>query len=130
VFLVVGALLPLVVTSIEAYRFFHDRFASARALVDAGSAAVSVTWAAYAALLLAIGISRRLRAVRLSALALLGITLIKVVMVDLAQLDRLARIASFVALGVVLMTGAWAYHRFSARIFGTGEDRETLAGTR
>lgn len=113
-----GSALPLATLSVEAYRFFHDRFPQVNALVDAGSAAVSVTWALYAGALLAIGISKRLRAARLGALGLLAATLIKVVFSDLANLDQLARIASFIALGIVLMSGAWAYHRFAARIFG------------
>jgi uncharacterized membrane protein len=113
-----GAALPLATLSVEAYRFFHERFPQINALVDAGSAAVSVTWAIYAGALLAIGISKRLRAARLGALGLLAATLIKVVLSDLANLDQLARIASFIALGIVLMAGAWAYHRFAARIFG------------
>jgi uncharacterized membrane protein len=121
-FVVAGAVLPLVTLSVDAYRYFHERFPRGDALVDAGSAAVSVTWALYAAMLLAIGISRRLRPARLGALTLLAATLVKVVMSDLANLDQLARIASFIALGIVLMSGAWAYHRFAARIFGASDE--------
>jgi uncharacterized membrane protein len=115
-----GSVLPLVALSFEAFRFFRHHF-GATGVVDAGSAAVSVTWALYAGALLAIGISKRLRAIRLGALALLGLTLIKVAVNDLSQLDRLARIASFIALGIVLMTGAWAYHRFAGRISDRNE---------
>lgn len=112
-----GAVFVLVVLSFEAHRFFA-RVAEGASLVDAASAAVSVTWATYAALLLTVGIAKRLRLVRMSALVLLAITLAKVAMHDLSELDRLARILSFIALGVVMMTGAWAYHRFGDRIFG------------
>lgn len=120
---IAGTILPLVTLSIEAHRFFAEH-PLRNTPVDAASAAVSVTWALYAAVLLSIGISKRLRGVRLGALALLGITLIKVVVSDLAELDRLARIVSFIALGVVLMSGAWAYHRFADRIFG--EEKPTI----
>jgi uncharacterized membrane protein len=113
-----GVVLPLVALTIEAHRFATHAWGSQESLVDAGSAAVSVTWALYAAILLGIGISRRLQPLRLGALALLAVTLGKVAVSDLSQLDELARIASFIALGVVLMAGAWAYHRFAFRIFG------------
>jgi uncharacterized membrane protein len=118
VFAVTAAILGLVVFTTEAHRFFSYYYPDREFVVDAGSAAVSVTWAAYAALVLAIGISRQWRFVRLGALLLLAGTLAKVALYDLSELDRLARILSFVALGAVMMCGAWAYHRFGKRIFG------------
>jgi uncharacterized membrane protein len=76
-----------------------------------------VTCTAYAALLLAIGIGRRLRALRIAALALFAFTLVKVVAYDLANLAQIYRIVSFLALGLVLMAVAWLYHRFEKRLF-------------
>ena len=114
---VIALALPLIVLSLEAYRFFEAHAGGGDAPVKAASAAVSVTWALYAATVLALGISFRNRAMRLGALFLLATTLCKVVFSDFSELDRLARIVSFIALGVVLMIGAWAYHRFASRIF-------------
>ncbi len=112
-----GLFLPLVALSVEAWRYFEMRAAPGPSTVSAGSAAISVTWTAYAAGLLALGIFLRHSKLRLSALLLLAVTSTKVVLSDLSHLDRLARIISFIALGLVLMTGAWAYHRFAPRIF-------------
>jgi uncharacterized membrane protein len=126
VFAGLGATLPLAALSVEAYRYFLRNFPQGDSPVSVGSAAVSVTWAVYAGLLLAIGISKRLRPVRLGALLLLAMTSIKVVASDLSELDRLARIASFIGLGVVLMAGAWAYHRFGSRIFGAAGEAKPV----
>ncbi len=49
---------------------------------------------------------------RLGGLALLAIAIVKVWTYDLAELEELARALSFVALGLVLLAGAFAYQRF------------------
>lgn len=113
VFTAAGALMPLVTLSVEASRYFAWTAPSHGEAFNASSGAVSVTWAVYAAIVLTVGFARRLPAARLAALGLLAITLGKVVMFDLSMLDQLARILAFIGLGVVLIAGAWAYHRFA-----------------
>ena len=51
------------------------------------------------------------RELRLGALALLTVTLAKVGLYDLASLDSMYRVASFVALGALLLLGAFAWGR-------------------
>jgi uncharacterized membrane protein len=74
-------------------------------------ALISVAWAAYATVLLAIGISRNLRPWRWFALGLLGVTLIKVVFIDMAEVRQIWRVISFMALGALLMICSYAYSR-------------------
>jgi len=57
------------------------------------------------------GLLRDVRRVRLGGLALLGLAVAKVYTYDLAALDELARVLSFVALGLFLLVGAFAYQR-------------------
>lgn len=57
------------------------------------------------------GLLRDVRHVRLGGLALLGLAVAKVYTYDLAELDELARVLSFVALGLFLLVGAFAYQR-------------------
>jgi len=52
---------------------------------------------------------------RQGALALLAITVTEVFAYDLASLDSLARVASLIALGLLLLTGAFAWQRFRPR---------------
>lgn len=88
-------------------------------------AALSVTWTAYAAILLVAGIIVRRSPIRLAGLIMLGLTLCKVTIIDLAELQEVYRIVSFIALGLVLMGGAWLYHRFDSRMFGDSLRRLT-----
>jgi uncharacterized membrane protein len=53
--------------------------------------------------------------IRQAALALLAITVTKVFAYDLASLDSLARVASLIALGLLLLAGAFAWQRFRPR---------------
>jgi len=108
--------LPLLLLSIEAFRFFGGSAAGSGQGIEAAAAALSVTWTVYAAYMLVLGICLRSTAVRLSALALLGVTLVKVALVDLAFLEQAYRIITFIVLGAILMTGAWLYNRFAARL--------------
>jgi len=57
------------------------------------------------------GLVRDDRRVRLGGLALLGIALVKVVLYDLSTLEEIYRVLSFIALGLLLLTGAFAYQR-------------------
>jgi uncharacterized membrane protein len=77
---------------------------------------VTVTWGAHAAILLATGFPTRERLLRLSGLGVLLACIMRLFVFDLPQLEELARIISFVALGAVLLTVSWIYTRYRARI--------------
>ncbi len=72
---------------------------------------VSWVWGLYGAALIATGFWTRLRAVRLSGVALLLALVVKIFTVDLAVLDRGERIASFVGVGVLLLVISVLYQR-------------------
>ena len=58
---------------------------------------------------------RRERRLRLAGFGLLGLALGKVFLYDLATLTALARVASFLALGLLLLAGAFAWQRIRPR---------------
>ena len=70
---------------------------------------LSAFWAALGFGSLVAGLVRDLRPLRLAGLALLGLAVGKVFIVDLAALESIWRVASFLALGLVLLAGAFAY---------------------
>jgi uncharacterized membrane protein len=72
---------------------------------------LSAFWAALGFGSLVVGLGRDLKALRLGGLALLGLAVGKVFVVDLAALESVWRVASFLALGLVLLAGAFAYQR-------------------
>jgi uncharacterized membrane protein len=73
--------------------------------------ALSVVWAVYAAVILAVGFRLRNSAVRWAALLLFAVTLAKVVIVDMAGLPGFYRVATFLVLAVMMAAAAWAYQR-------------------
>jgi uncharacterized membrane protein len=76
-----------------------------------GQALLSGLWALVGVGALVAGLLRDRRELRLGALALLTVTLAKVGLYDLASLDSMYRVASFVALGALLLLGAFAWQR-------------------
>ena len=77
--------------------------------------AISCTWGLYALVLLALGLWLRNRPARLSALALLALTLGKVFFIDLAERSLLLKMLAALPLGLLLILGAWLYLRLSPR---------------
>jgi uncharacterized membrane protein len=76
--------------------------------------ALSAFWASIGLVAIVAGLVRDIRELRLAGLALLGIGVVKVFAYDLAELDELYRVLSFVAIGIVLLIGAYAYQRVRA----------------
>jgi uncharacterized membrane protein len=86
-----------------------------------GELAVSVLWTVFAIGLLAAGLGLRGRGLFYAAYVLFAVTAGKVVLLDLATLPTLYRMLSFLALGVLLLAGAWLNLRFRARLAAPAE---------
>jgi uncharacterized membrane protein len=76
---------------------------------------LSAIWTIYASALFAVGMSRHRPLLRWLGLALFGCTIFKVFVVDLAALNVMYRILSFLVLGVVLVAVSIAYQRAMVR---------------
>ncbi len=121
--IVAGNLLAVLFLSAEIHAFFAGRAVDAT-LEGAGMAAVSaglaeqltlsVTWALYAVVLIAIGIRKKYAPARYFAIALFGLTVAKVLMNDIAGLDRFYRMLTVLAVGVLLLVASYLYQRRSA----------------
>jgi uncharacterized membrane protein len=78
---------------------------------QAGQVWLSAFWGVTGLGAILYGLLRRIPDVRLGGLALLALAIGKVYIYDLSELDELARVLSFVALGLLLLVGAFAYQR-------------------
>jgi len=78
--------------------------------------AVSILWTLFATGLLAAGLALRNRPLFYSAYGLFAFTAAKVVLVDLATFQTLYRMLSVLALGVLLLAGAYLNLRFRERL--------------
>ena len=65
--------------------------------------------------MLAVGMSRRSKLLRMMALGLLGLTIFKVFLFDLSSLEKLYRIISFIVLGAILLAVSYLYQRYRQR---------------
>src|SRR5437763_2927775 len=81
-----------------------------------GHTAVSAFWGALGLALLYVGLTRRVRVLRLGGFALFGISLAKLFLYDLAFLNSIARALSFLAVGAVLLLAGFFYQRLSAQL--------------
>ncbi len=72
---------------------------------------VSAWWALFAGGLVVFGFYRKLTPVRIAGLLVAGLAVVKVLFFDLANLDQLYRVGSFIILAVVLLLVAYLYHR-------------------
>lgn len=70
------------------------------------------------------GLLRDAQRLRLGGLALLALAIAKVYTYDLAELDEISRVLSFIALGLLLLVGAFAYQRIQ---IGVSSDAEEVA---
>lgn len=85
-------------------------------LFSARELSLSLLWVIYAFLIVAVGMIRKFRALRLMGLVLFGVSISKIFLLDLSQLDRAYRIVSFITLGVVLIIASFFYQKYKNEI--------------
>ncbi len=113
-----GVLLVWFVLSVETYQYFTAQanlsWIDADHFERVGRTSLSVLWAAYAAVVLALGFRLDSRPLRWVALGLFGLTLAKVVLVDTANLGGLYRVTTFLVLAVLMGAATWGYQKIEA----------------
>ncbi len=88
---------------------------------QSGQVLLSAFWALTGLGAIVYGLLRDVRRLRLGGLALLALAIVKVYTYDLSELEELSRVLSFIALGLLLLVGAFAYQRIQV---GVGDDGE------
>ena len=77
----------------------------------AGQLVLSLTWAAYAAVLIVVGIRRGYRPIRYTAIVLFGLTVVKVFVADLSGLEGIYRVLGLLVVGTILLLVSFLYQR-------------------
>ncbi|HWB52736.1 MAG TPA: DUF2339 domain-containing protein, partial [Tepidisphaeraceae bacterium] len=72
---------------------------------------LSILWAAIGLAAVFFGFIRKIAPLRYAALTLLGVTLIKILIIDMAQVEAIWRILSFLAVGLLLLAVSYVYHK-------------------
>jgi uncharacterized membrane protein len=118
-FVLTSNLLAIALLTFDASDYFErsragvapDRATELRRLDDARQFSLSIIWAVYGGAMLAYGRWQGSRTLRLTALVLLTLTTVKVFFWDLASLERVYRIISFIVLGAILLAVSYLYQR-------------------
>jgi uncharacterized membrane protein len=79
-----------------------------------GHTAVSAVWGAVGLTLLVAGLKHSARHLRFAGLGLFALSLAKLFLYDLAFLSSVARALSFLAVGALILVGAFFYQRVTA----------------
>ena len=87
---------------------------------------LSAGWLIYSIMLMALGIWKRSRIVRIEAIVLFGVSILKIFIYDLSFLDTLYRTFSFAGLGVILLAVSYLYQRYRGIILGSEEAGEPV----
>jgi hypothetical protein len=81
--------------------------------------ALSAFWAGVGLVAIVVGLVRDVRELRYGGLVLLLLGVAKLFAYDLAELEQLYRVLSFIAVGLLLLAGAYAYQRVRSSVTGT-----------
>ncbi|MFC1671542.1 DUF2339 domain-containing protein [Planctomycetota bacterium] len=117
-----GALVLLIMLSLEAYAFSLRVIEDGRTSRWVARMSLSIVWGVYAASMLIIGFWKQARSLRLAALGLFGVTVLKLAFFDIAGIQQIYRIISFFVLGLLMIAAAYLYNRVEKRL------EETLGG--
>jgi uncharacterized membrane protein len=110
--LVVGASVATVILlTAQNHAYWEIQGASNSDATFAGQLVLSLTWALYAGVLIAIGIRRGYRPIRYLAIGLFAITVVKVFIADLSGLEGIYRVLGLVVVGTILLLASFLYQR-------------------
>ncbi|MDR0713562.1 MAG: DUF2339 domain-containing protein [Bacteroidales bacterium] len=73
---------------------------------------LSILWGCYSLLLIALGILKKKKYLRIGAISLFGITLCKLFLYDIRDLDTIAKTIVFVVLGILLLLISFLYNKY------------------
>ncbi|TSJ44742.1 DUF2339 domain-containing protein [Fluviicola chungangensis] len=74
---------------------------------------LSVLWVSFAVVMIVIGIKRKQAIMRITAMVILGITILKMFFYDLSRLSTIYKTVVFIAIGGLLLVGAYFYQTLS-----------------
>ncbi len=117
------AVILLVFLSVEVFHFGHTRTTDHQAANWSALLGLSLAWGMYASSMLVIGFWKRVRPLRVAALALFGVTAVKLVLIDMAGLEQLYRIISFFVIGGLMIAAAYLYNKLEKRLEQENKDQ-------
>lgn len=73
---------------------------------------LSILWGSYSLLLIILGLWKKKKYLRISAIVLFGVTLVKLFFYDIASLNTISKTIVFVSLGILLLIISFLYNKY------------------
>ncbi|WP_418790291.1 DUF2339 domain-containing protein [Phosphitispora sp. TUW77] len=124
---VIANMIVMIYLSLEVYGFYHawGEIIGLKNNIDkAVQMTLSVVWTLYAIGLMAAGFIWKRSPLRYMSIIIFGVTIFKVFLFDLANLDTIYRIVSFIVLGGLLVVVSFLYQKYRNRIMSANEPNE------
>ena len=83
---------------------------------------LSILWGVYALFLIALGIWKKKKHLRIGAIVLFAVTLVKLFFYDISDLDTIAKTIVFVSLGILLLIISFLYNKYKHLIAAENEN--------
>jgi len=83
---------------------------------------ITILWGVYSLAMIALGIWKKNKDVRITAIVLFGVTLAKLFLYDIANLTTISKTIVLVSLGILLLIISFLYNKYKLLIFGEDEE--------
>ena len=83
---------------------------------------LSILWGIYSLMLIALGIWKKKKHLRIGAIIIFGLTLAKLFLYDISYLDTISKTIVFVSLGILLLIISFLYNKYKNLISGDTEE--------
>jgi uncharacterized membrane protein len=87
---------------------------------------LSILWGLYAVMLIAVGIWKKKKHLRIMAIVIFSVTLLKVFVYDIAHLDTISKTIVLIILGILLLITSYLYIKYRTVLFGTEDKNKAL----
>lgn len=87
---------------------------------------LSILWGLYAVMLIALGIWKKKKHLRIMAIVLFSGTLLKVFVYDIAHLNTISKAIVLIILGILMLITSYLYIKYRTVLFGTEEKNKDL----
>lgn len=87
---------------------------------------LTILWASYSLMAIALGIWKRHKFLRIGAIGLFGITLVKLFLYDLSDLSTIHKVIVLISVGVLLLVASFLYNKYTAVIQEDNENENSL----
>ena len=92
-------------------------------IADSMKLGLSIFWAVYALFLIAVGIAKLKKHLRIAAMVLLAVTLTKLFLYDIADLPTIPKTILFVSIGLLMLVASFLYNKYTASISNVESDQ-------